>query len=110
MRGVAKPNSGRRPAVRFDPNFSLSLRTHFEVAAKAVDQSLSEGQTKRLVMPTFASWCSRHSIPRSTAISWAKRHSEFGDAFAFCRQLQDDLGQLAKEWGLEFHFETGESP
>lgn len=109
MIGVSKPGSGRRPAVRFDPKFSLSLRSHFEAAAKAVDQALTSAQTTGLVMPTFARWCSKNSIPRSTAISWAKRHSEFGDAFAFCRQLQEDLGRLAKECGLEFQFEADQS-
>ncbi len=100
MIGVAKPGAGR--PSRCTPELAASLRHHFEGAAQEIDRRVTIGERDNMVFPTFSAWRRANGVSNSTFKRWISVNAEFGAAHAFSAQLQRDLAELSRVFGLRF--------
>jgi hypothetical protein len=97
---ASRPGSGRPSSYK--PEHTVSLRLYFENAAKRIDELITAGQRENLPFPTIAAWTRQEKLERRAPDRWAARNPDFKKELDFAKQLQRDLGQLAREYKFKF--------
>lgn len=97
---ASRPGSGRPSSYK--PEHADSLRRYFENAAKRIDELITAGQRENLPFPTVVAWTRQEKLERRAPDRWAARNPDFKSSLDFAKQIQRDLGQLARENGFKF--------
>lgn len=103
---ASRPGSGRPSSYK--PEHADSLRLYFESAAKRIDALITAGQRENLPFPTVSAWTRKEGLERRAPDRWAARNPDFKKELDFAKQLQRDLGQLARENGFKFTLQEAE--
>jgi hypothetical protein len=103
---ASRPGSGRPSSYK--PEHAASLRLYFENAAKRIDEMLTALQFEGLPFPTISAWARKEKLERRAPARWAARNPDFKKELDFAKQLQRDLGQLARENGFKFKLQEAE--